>query len=452
MADKDYDLVVLGAGSGGLATAKRAASYGMRVAILENDRVGGTCVIRGCIPKKLMVYAADLGRSLADAEGYGWLVDNRGHRFAEFVRTRNEAVLNLERTHERLLKEAGVELLRGSPRVVAPDAIEVDGRRISCTRILVATGARPQVPKVDGIEHAMTSDGFFERTTLPERVAIVGGGYIAVELAGICEGLGSEVHLIIRKDLPLRGFDGDIRVALLEGLRGSGIQVHTETSVRGIQKQGDGITLNLTGGNGDWQLDVDDALLYATGRIPNTETLGLAEVGVELGRDGSVVCDEDGNTKVETILAVGDVTGRAMLTPVAIQAGRAIADRVWGGLDTHMDYTTIPTAVFSDPPIGTVGLTEEEAREQYGDDDVRVYKSSFNPLLHMLSGRRQPTTMKMIVRIKDDRVLGCHLVGHDAGEIIQGFAVAVKMGATKADFDATVGIHPSTAEEFVTMR
>ncbi len=451
MANHDFDLVVLGGGSGGLATAKRAACYRARVAIVENDRVGGTCVIRGCIPKKLMVYAAELGRSLADAEGYGWRVDNRGHRFAEFVRTRDEAVLRLEKTHERLLEEAGVELLRGDARVLGPQRVGVGEREISCDRILVATGARPQLPAVEGIEHAVTSDGFFERTRLPERVAIVGGGYIAVEFAGICEGLGSEVHLVIRGDLPLRGFDEDLRSALRQGLLDSGIQVHTATRVRRIRRDREEVVLEVSGAEGDWELPVDDALVYATGRIPNTEGLGLEDVGVGLGSQGEVVCDEDGNTAVSSILAVGDVTGRAMLTPVAIQAGRAMADRIWGGRDTHMDYTNIPTAVFSDPPIGTVGMTEAEARGAFGEDVV-IYKSSFNPLLHTVSGRRQPTTIKMIVRKSDDLVLGCHIIGHDAGEIIQGFAVAVKMGATKADFDRTVGIHPSTAEEFVTLR
>lgn len=451
MTEFDYDLIVIGAGSGGLATAKRAASYGARVAITENDRVGGTCVIRGCIPKKLMVYAADLGRSLTDADGYGWRGDSSQHRFPDLVRARNEVVANLEKTHKRLLEEAGVTLLHGDTKIVEANAVEVEGKRLTCERILVATGAMPSLPVVDGIEHAVTSDGFFEKTKLPERVAVIGGGYIAVELAGICEGLGSEVHLIMRGDAPLRGFDEDIRAALLQGLRDSGIQVHTGATVRSITKAGEGVTLDVDAPDGGWKLDVDDALIYATGRIPNTKGLGLEEVGVTLAPDGAVVSDEDGNTAVPSILAVGDVTGRAMLTPVAIQAGRAMADRIWGGKDTHMDYSNIPTAVFSDPPVGTVGLSEEEARAQYGDD-VRVYKSKFNPMLHMLSGRHQPTTMKMIVRESDERVLGCHIVGHDAGEIIQGFAVAVKMGATKADFDATVGIHPSTAEEFVTMR
>jgi glutathione reductase (NADPH) len=451
MATYDYDLLVLGAGSGGLATAKRAASYGARVAILESDRVGGTCVIRGCIPKKLMVYASEFGRALGEAADYGWQTSPGHHDFERFVSARNEAVLGLERTHERLLSEAGVELLRGSGVVAGAHEVDVAGRRVSAERILIATGATPSYPRVEGIEHAITSDGFFELTSFPRRVAIVGAGYIAVELAAICEGLGAEVHVVLRGDLPLRGFDGDLREELAKAMTSSGIQLHTGTTVRRIRREGSSSVLELTGPDGDRDLEVDQALIYATGRAPNSAGLGLPEVGVKLAADGSVESDEAGATAVPSIFAVGDVTGRAMLTPVAITAGRALADRLWGGKDSVMDYSDIPTAVFSHPPIGTVGLTEEQAVEQYGREQIQTFTSRFNPLVHMLTETKVATLVKLIVNKADDKVLGCHLIGHDAGEIIQGFAVAVKMGATKADFDRTIGIHPTTAEELVTM-
>ncbi|MFN2375573.1 MAG: glutathione-disulfide reductase [Candidatus Binatia bacterium] len=452
-SEHDYDLVVIGAGSGGLATSKRAASYGARVAIVENDRVGGTCVIRGCVPKKLMVYAAEFAHAFEDAAGYGWKVATPSLDWPALVAARNANVAGLEATHERLLREAGVELLRGSARVVSPHEVEVDGRRLSAGTILVATGSRPMVPDIEGIEHVITSDGFFELAEQPSEVAVVGAGYIACELAGVLQSLGTRVHLVYRGDLPLRGFDGDIRRELDTALRSSGMQIHARTVVKKIVKTGSGaFELKMEGPDGACGLAVDRCLLYATGRRPNTEGLGLAEVGVELGEDGSVVCAEDASTAVPSIAALGDVTGRSPLTPVAIQAGRLWADRIYGGRDIAMSYENIPTAVFTDPPIGTVGLCEEEARALYGDDNLRVYRARFRPMLHSLSGRSSYTLVKLVVRVDDDRVLGCHLIGKDAAEIIQGFGVAVKMGATKRDFDATVGIHPSTAEELVTLR
>lgn len=452
MANFDYDLIVLGAGSGGLATAKRAASYGVRVAIVEADRVGGTCVIRGCIPKKLMVYAAEFGRSLEDAADYGWKAEVGGHDFPRFVAARNRAVEGLERTHERLLGEANVELIRGRGVVLDAHRVEVGGSVVSAERILIATGAEPSYPKVEGVEHAITSDGFFELTALPQRVVIVGGGYIAVELAAICHGLGAEVHVVFRGDLPLRGFDGDLRRELMQSMQSSGLHLHALTEVRRISRQGNVTTVDLEGPEGVTQLEVDQALIYATGRRPNTAGLGLKEAGLELAGDGAVLCDGMGATAVASIFAIGDVTGHHMLTPVAITAGRALADSLWGGRHVPMSYEDIATAVFSHPPIGTVGLSEEDAVEKYGQDAIVTFRSRFNPLVHMLTTSKVATLVKLVVRKADDRVLGCHLIGHDAGEIIQGFAVAVKMGATKADFDRTVGIHPTTAEELVTLR
>lgn len=452
VSSDSYDLVVLGAGSGGLATAKRAASYGARVAIVESDRVGGTCVIRGCVPKKLMVYAAEFAHAFADARGYGWESPPASFDWTRMRQARDRSVAALEATHERLLGEAGVELVRGRARVTTPHEVRVNGRALAAEAILVATGSRPKLPAIDGIESAITSDGFFELAEQPREVAVVGGGYIACELAGVFQALGTRTHLLYRAELPLRGFDGDVRRELDAGLRAAGITVHAQTTVGAIRQVAGGTCLEIVEGGEKATLEVDRCLLYATGRTANTEGLGLAEVGVALDDLGNVACAEDASTSVPSIFAIGDVTGRSPLTPVAIQAGRLWADRRYGGRDITMSYENIPTAVFSDPPIGTVGLAEEDARRAFGDDAVKVYRARFRPLLHNLTGRQAFTMVKLVVRSSDERVLGCHVVGRDAPEIIQGFAVAVKMGATKRDFDATVGIHPSTAEELVTLR
>jgi len=447
----DLDLVVIGAGSGGLATAKRAASYGARVAIVEDDRVGGTCVIRGCIPKKLMVYAADMHGVLADATGYGWSCGSAELSWPRLVARRDEAVAGLERAHEGHLERAGVELVRGRATVVGPGEVSVGEKTLRSRYILIATGAAPVLPPVEGIENAITSDGFFELAEQPKHVAIVGGGYIAVELASILRGVGTDVTLIIRRDLPLRGFDEELRRELHDALLAQGVDVRAGSTVSRIERVDGQARVQLDTPEGAAELVADQALLYAVGRAPNTAGLGLAEIGVPLDERGAVVSDEDGSTPVPSILAVGDVTGRIALTPVAIQAGRAIADRVFGGKTTTMSYDGIPTAVFTEPPIGTVGLTEQQAEEHLGKERTRVYRSRFTPLSHMLTERKIATLVKMIVDEETDRVVGCHMIGHDAPEIIQGIAVAMKAGATKADFDATVGIHPSSAEEFVTL-
>ena len=453
MSDYSYDLVVLGAGSGGLATSKRAASYGARVLIVENDRVGGTCVIRGCVPKKFMVYAADFAHAFEDARGYGWTSGTPHLDWPALVAARDANVAGLEATHERFLREAGVTLRRGLARILDAHTVEVDGERVTAAIILVATGSTPRLPDIEGIEHVLTSDGFFELKEQPKEVAVIGGGYIACELAGVFAALGTKTHLIYRADLPLRGFDGDLRRELDAALRGGGMEVHAKTVVRRITRVSEGkFSLDLEGPQGAASLTVDNCLLYATGRTANTQGLGLVEVGVELDKDGNVVCGEDASTAVPSIVAIGDVTGRSALTPVAIQAGRLWADRVYGGATVAMSYDNIPSAVFTDPPIGTVGLSEEDAVAQYGVDAVRSYRARFRPMLHSLTGRAVLVTVKLVVRKDDDRVLGCHMIGADSPEIIQGFAVAVKMGATKADFDATVGIHPSAAEELVTLR
>jgi glutathione reductase (NADPH) len=450
MSTFEYDLFVLGAGSGGLATSKRAASYGARVAIAEADRVGGTCVIRGCIPKKLMVYAAEYGHAHGDAAGYGWSGETGSLDWSTLVTKRNDTVAGLERAHEGHLEKAGVELVRGHARIVGPNEVEVDGRCITAKYILIATGGHPVLPPVEGVEQAITSDGFFELDKLPEQVLIVGGGYIAVEFASIMAGLGSKVTLAIRRDRPLRGFDEDLRTELLLALRAVGIDVRVDTTVKSLERDGASVLASLESPAGKEQLRVDQAAVYAVGRNPNVEGLGLETVGIELGPKKEIPVDANDCTAVESIYAIGDVTERASLTPVAVQAGRALADRLFGNKDSSMSYEDIPTAVFTEPPIATVGLTTEEAIERHGEDGVTVHRAGFTPLGHMLTDRKVRTFIKLIVHKETDRVLGCHMIGHDAPEIIQGLGVAIKAGATKADFDATVGIHPSTAEEFVT--
>ena len=433
------------------ATAKRAASYGARVAIIEGDRVGGTCVIRGCIPKKLMIYAADFGHAIGDADGYGWSVGERKFDWNKLVARRNDVVASLERTHEQHLEKSGVKLLRGFGRLGGPNEVVVEERTIRTRMILVATGTSPVFPDIEGIEHAISSDGFFELAEQPRRVAIVGAGYIAVEFASILNGLGTEVSLLLRRDMPLRSFDKDISTELLAAMRSAGIDVRTQTKVVGIEREDGGTCLALDTPGGVDMLKVDNTLVYAVGRHPNTKDMGMEQAGVICASSGEIVVDEDQITSIENVFAVGDVTAQAPLTPVAIQAGRVLADRVFGGKSAQMSYENIPTAVFTDPPIGTVGLTEDEAIERYGAGRIKIYKEAFTPLVHMLTERKTRTMVKMIVDLQTDRVLGCHMIGHDAPEIIQGFAVAIKAGARKADFDATVGIHPSSAEEFVTL-
>ena len=453
MSEFDYDLVVLGAGSGGLATAKRAASYGARVAVVEQGRVGGTCVIRGCVPKKLMVYAAEFAHLANDAGGYGWNFGAASHDWLRFVESRDREVAGLESTHERLLAESGVQLLRGTAVLRGAQHVDVEGRLLSTRYVLIATGGRPRVPSIEGAHHAISSDEVFELRRRPDHLTIVGGGYIACEFASVFAAMGSQVHLVLRGDLPLRGFDDDVRRELDTALRACGVDVRCRTVVRAIRPGAAGAVLDLESADGPGELQAGQCLLYAIGRRPNTDGLGLEEVGVKLDQGGHVVCGEDGVTAVPNVFAVGDVTARAALTPVAIQAGRLLADRVFGGrTGAAMSYQNVPTAVFTDPPIGTVGLTEEEARAGFGADAIRVYKARFRPMLHSLTGRVSFTLVKLVVKADDERVLGCHMIGKDAPEIIQGFAVAVRMGATKRDFDDTVGIHPSSAEEFVTLR
>ena len=442
----DFDMFTIGAGSGGVASSRRAGSYGARVAICEELRVGGTCVLRGCVPKKLLVYGAQFADAFADAAGFGWTVPVPSFDWPALIEAKDKEIGRLSQIYINMLNSSGVEIINGRGIVVDPHTIEVNGRRYTAENILVAVGGWPETPRIPGIEHVISSNEALDLPALPKRIVIVGGGYIAVEFAGIFNGFGSEVVEIIRRDQVLRGFDEDLRVYLGEEMRGRGVDIRGNTQVARIDKTAGGYTVSTTTGD---KVETD-CVMYATGRKPNTEGLGLAEIGVEMEENGAMVVDEWQRSTVKNIYAIGDVTDRINLTPVAIAEGRAIAETLYNNNPMRMDHADVPSAVFSNPPIGTVGLTEEEARRRYGDIDV--YQSRFRPMKNTLSGRGERSFLKLLVEAKTDRVVGCHMLGPDAPEIVQGLAIAVKCGATKAQFDQTVGIHPSAAEEFVTMR
>ena len=446
MAKFDYDLITIGAGSGGVRASRLAGGYGARVAICEEDRVGGTCVLRGCIPKKLLIYGSHFADHFEDAANYGWTVPEATHDWPQLIANKNAELDRLNGIYLRILRDNKVDLLEGRGVLVDEHTVEVGGKRITGENILIAVGGWPSNPDIPGIEHVISSNEALELKELPETMVIVGGGYIAVEFAGIFSGLGVEVTEIIRADSVLRGFDEDIRVSLDEEIRKRGINLMSETVVRSIEKTDNGYCLRLAGSE---TIDTD-LVMYATGRRANTKGLGLEEAGVRMRDNGSIAVDEWNRTSVPHIYAVGDVTDRIQLTPVAIQEGRAVAETLFNDNPIIVDYDDVPSAVFSTPPIATVGFTEEEARHRYGKVDV--YISRFKPLIHTLSGRDERTIMKLIVDPNSDRVVGCHMMGMDAPEIIQGVAIALKCNATKAQFDATIGIHPSAAEEFVTMR
>ncbi|MEC4814215.1 MAG: glutathione-disulfide reductase [Scytonema sp. PMC 1069.18] len=456
----DYDLFVIGAGSGGLAASKRAASYGAKVAIAEDDLVGGTCVIRGCIPKKLMVYGSQFPSLFKDAAGYGWKVGEAQLDWEHLMVSIDKEVRRLSELHINFLNKAGVELIKSRATLVEPHTVEVDGRKVTAEKILVAVGGRPIKPDIPGMEHAITSNEMFHLKEKPKHIAIIGAGYIGTEFASIMRGLGCEVTQIVRKDLILNGFDEDIRQGIQEGMIEQGVCVIKNTVVEAVERVPEGIKLTLSG---EYQEPViADVFLVATGRVPNVEGLGLENAGVDLVEshiDGpgystmnAIAVNEYSQTSQSNIFAVGDVTDRMNLTPVAIGEGRAFADSEFGGNRRIFSHADVATAIFSTPEAATVGLTEAEAKEKLGDDGVKVYRSRFRPLFHSLTGGTDRTMMKLVVDANTDRVLGAHMVGESAAEIVQGVAIAVKMGATKKDFDATVGIHPTAAEEFVTMR
>ena len=445
----EYDFIVIGGGSGGLAAAKRAAGYGAKTAIVERDRLGGTCVNRGCVPKKVMFNAASIAEMLRDARGYGFDVEAPAVRWVDLKRARDAFVERLNQIYRRGLVTAGVEEIAGEARFLDSHTVSVESRRLRAGHILIATGAARDCPDVPGAELGITSDGFFELETQPRSVLIVGGGYVAVELAGIFAALGSKVMLLLRGEQLLARFDASVREVLLEEMEESGISLMRSARIAAIERDGDCLAVGLEAGQ---RISGFDTVLWATGQRANTGALALDRAGVAVDTRGFIATDDYQATNVAGIYAVGDVTSRLALTPVAIAAGRRLADRLFGGEpQAKLDYNNVPTVVFSHPPIGTVGMTEQEARSLHGDD-VKVYQSRFTAMYHALTSRRQPTLMKLVTVGERERVVGCHIIGRGVDEIIQGFAVAIKMGATKADLDDTVAIHPTSAEELVTMR
>jgi glutathione reductase (NADPH) len=450
MAAYDYDLFVIGAGSGGVRAARIAAGHGAKVAIAEEYRFGGTCVIRGCVPKKLLVYASRFADEFADAEGFGWTVGASTFDWSTLIANKDKEIARLEGAYRGGLERAGVAAIHKTRAVMTgPNSVRLadSGKEITARYILVATGGHANIdPKLPGMEHAITSNEAFHLEKLPKRIVIAGGGYIAVEFAGIFSGLGAETTLIYRREKILRGFDEDLRDALTEEYGKRGVRILTGEVFTRLEKTAGGITAHCTGGG---KIEADQ-IMFAIGRSPNTKGLGLENAGVALGEGGAIIVDQHQRTNVPSIYAVGDVCDRVNLTPVAIREGHAFADSLFGKKPRVVDHDWIPTAVFSTPEIGTVGLPEHEAAKRPGGIDI--YKARFRPMKATLSGRDEKMLMKLIVERATDRVLGCHVLGSDAAEIVQMAAIAMRMGATKADFDATMALHPSAAEELVTMR
>jgi glutathione reductase (NADPH) len=449
---RSFDLLVIGGGSGGLAAAQRAVEYGARVALFEPARLGGTCVNVGCVPKKVMWNAAELAGALAHAPHYGFDVRVGAHDWAKLKQGRDAYVARLNGIYQRNLDKKGITTIRQAARFrSATEIVAADGETFSAPHIVLATGGRPRVPEVVGAELGITSDGFFELERLPRRVAVVGSGYIAVELAGVLHSLGASVTLFIRYDALLRTFDAMLGTKLLAAMRASGIEVVTRMATRALTREANG-ALALEAEDGR-QFGGLDEVLWAIGRDPNTDDIGLESAGVELDAAGFVRVDRYQSTSATGIYAIGDVTGQAELTPVAIAAGRRLSDRVFGGMTgRRLSYDVIPSVVFSHPPIGTVGLSEDEARARYPGEPVKIYTSEFVSMFYALTEVKPQTAMKLVCVGADERVVGCHVIGLGADEMIQGFAVAVTMGARKRDFDDTIAIHPTSAEELVTMR
>lgn len=448
----DFDLFVIGAGSGGIATARRAAEYGAKVGLAEFDRLGGTCVNRGCVPKKLMVYASHFPKDFQAASGYGWTVGETSFDWKTMITAVNKEVSRLNGIYQRMLDKSEVKIYQGHGRLVDSHTVAIGETKVTAEKILIAVGGKPVKPDdIPGIEHAITSREIFQVEQQPQHFVVLGGGYIGVEFACILRGLGSKVTQIIRADKILRGFDEDIRSEIQAQMQDNGIEILNHTTDIAITKTDAGVEIKVTKETKKvTTVTADTISLAATGRKPNLENLGLENTKVEVVKD-AIAVNQYNRTAEANIYAVGDCTDRINLTPVAIQEGRAFADTHFGGKSRQMAYDNIPTAVFSTPEAATVGLTEAEAREKYGDA-VKIYRSKFRPMYYTLPNMQLKTLMKLIVETDTNKVVGAHMVGDGAAEIIQGVAIAVKMGATKADFDATVGIHPSSAEEFVTMR
>ena len=448
---KEYDYIVIGGGSGGIASANRAAMHGAKVILFEGKEVGGTCVNVGCVPKKVMWYGAQVAETLHRYAGeYGFDVTINKFDFAKLKANRQAYIDRIHGSYERGFDSNGVERVYEYARFVDPHTVEVAGERYTAPHILIATGGHALYPNIPGSEYGITSDGFFELDEVPKRTAVIGAGYIAVEVAGVLNALGSDTHLFVRKDRPLRTFDKDIVDVLVDEMAKSGPTLHTHANATEVVKNADD-SLTISFDNGE-TITVD-CLIWAIGRAANTSGFGLEKTGVKLTEKGTIYSDEFENTSVPRIYALGDVTGKLDLTPVAVKAGRQLSERLFNNkADAKLDYTDVATVVFSHPVIGSVGLTEEKAIAKYGAKNIKVYKSSFTPMYTALGDNRQPSTMKLVTLGEDEKIIGLHGIGYGVDEMIQGFSVAIKMGATKADFDNTVAIHPTGSEEFVTMR
>ena len=448
---KKYDYIVIGGGSGGIASANRAAMHGAKVILFEGKEVGGTCVNVGCVPKKVMWYGAQVAETLHRYAGeYGFDVTINKFDFATLKANRQAYIDRIHGSYERGFDNNGVERVYEYARFVDPHTVEVAGERYTAPHILIATGGHALYPNIPGSEYGITSDGFFELDEVPKRTAVIGAGYIAVEVAGVLNALGSDTHLFVRKDRPLRTFDKDIVDVLVDEMAKSGPTLHTHANVTEVVKNADD-SLTISFDNGE-TITVD-CLIWTIGRAANTSGFGLEKTGVKLTEKGTIYSDEFENTSVPGIYALGDVTGKLDLTPVAVKAGRQLSERLFNNkADAKLDYTDVATVVFSHPVIGSVGLTEEKAIAKYGAENIKVYKSSFTPMYTALGDNRQPSTMKLVTLGEDEKIIGLHGIGYGVDEMIQGFSVAIKMGATKADFDNTVAIHPTGSEEFVTMR
>ncbi|WP_029011999.1 glutathione-disulfide reductase [Niveispirillum irakense] len=448
MPTYDYDLFTIGAGSGGVRASRIASQHGARVAVAEERYYGGTCVNVGCVPKKLLVYAGEYGHAFEDAAGFGWNVEKPTHDWKALIEAKDKEIGRLNGIYRRLLEGAGVTLFDGRATIVDAHTVEVNGQKITAERILVATGGWPELPDQPGArEYGITSNEVFYLPTFPKRVLVAGGGYIALEFASLLKGLGADVTLLYRGHQILRGFDSDVRTFVTEELVKSGINLRLNTIIERIEKSDDCLLATLT----DNQAVECDAVIYAIGRKPLTANLGLEQVGVELDKNGAIKVNDQYQTSVPSIYALGDVTNRINLTPVALAEGHVLADRLYGNNQRDVNYDNIPTAVFSIPPVANVGLTEEQAREKLGKE-VDIYRTSFKPMRHQLSGRDQRTMMKLVVDRATQKVIGVHMVGSDTPEMVQAIAIAMNVGATKQDFDRTIGLHPTAAEEFVTMR
>jgi glutathione reductase (NADPH) len=447
---QEYDLIAIGAGSGGLSAAERAAEYGANTAVIESGRLGGTCVNIGCVPKKVMWFGAHLADALRDMPSYGFDVRLNHFDWSTLVTAREQYIKGINDWYGQYLRDSRIEHIAGQARFVDAHTLAVGDQQYRAKHIVIAPGAYPIVPSIPGAEHGITSDGFFALGEQPQRVAIVGAGYIAVELAGVLNSLGSEVTMLLRRDHFLANFDVMLRETLMEEMNNAGVHFITQVNVERVEKSAQGkLSVHCQGGI---TIDNLDCLIWAVGRAPNTQDLNLAATGIQVSEGGYIPTDDYQNTNVPGVYAVGDVTGRAQLTPVAIAAARRLSDRLFNNMpERKLDYTNIPTVMFSHPPIGTVGLTEDEARAVHGDA-VKVYQTGFTAMYHAISAHKQRTAMKLVCVGAEETVVGCHIIGTGADEMLQGFAVAIKMGARKRDFDNTVAIHPTSAEELVTMR